>query len=417
MSISSVPSVRSFIWPPGFPHPSRHTARWPLIVRCGVRPLDGWEAVHHSPTGRWCYFNSATGVVSWDMDGIVSSQERRARSPSPKRLQYDGSGVRAAPPPVTPPQHQATFASRAPGAAPAAGPRGGVMRWASGPAISPDGVPPPSRGTAATAPAGIVTGGPVAARKEQGGLGLALPPDLSASPISSKRPALLPPSPAAPVHTNDETADPGSSGDDTPPVSVGDCCVAVRGAALRSEPSLNSPPMGRLVPANSRVRILEVARCWRFPLPGHPVWRVRVGLMDESAAGANAGGRELLPESLGWISMRTAGGDDILRNETRQQQPDRQESTTASTTIPAQQQQQQQKQQQQQQLTPSRSLQAQPDRSISPIRTQQRVAARMARIDRMAEQKEAEYEWKQVAHQSGKSYWYAMTGNAIRSCA
>jgi hypothetical protein len=31
----------------------------------------------------------------------------------------------------------------------------------------------------------------------------------------------------------------------------------------------------------------------------------------------------------------------------------------------------------------------------------------MARIDKLAEQKEIEYEWTQVVHQSGKSYWYA----------
>ena len=40
--------------------------------------------------------------------------------------------------------------------------------------------------------------------------------------------------------------------------------------------------------------------------------------------------------------------------------------------------------------------------------TKQKVAARMARIDKLAQQKEAKYEWTQVAHQSGKSYWYAL---------
>jgi hypothetical protein len=346
------------------------------------------------------------------MDGIAASQERSSRSPSPKkqspspkRLQYGGTGSSTTPPSARSRAAQAVGASRASGAT-ALVPRGGVARWASGPvAISPDGMTP--SGKSATAAATDVDTG-AAGRKENSGSGLTLPPDLPAAPTPSKSPALLPP-PSAPatIRPGDETEDPAvrpePSDGDAPPISVGDCGLLLRGAALRSEPSLNSPPIGQLVPAKSRVRILEVARCWRFPLPGHPVWRVRVGLIDGSASadanGADADREETIPESLGWISMQTEGGDNILCNESRQQQSDQQEATSTSTTQPAQ-----------QQVTPQPSAMhatTNGNRGIEPNHTQQRVAARMARIDRLAEQKEAEYEWTQVEHQSGKSYWCA----------
>ncbi len=129
---------------------------------------------------------------------------------------------------------------------------------------------------------------------------------------------------------------------------------------------------------------------------------MRVGLIDESApAGTNrdgADGEETPPKSLGWISVQTASGDYVLCNESRQQQSSQREDTSLHTEKPAQ-----------QQVTSPSTIHVTTSGtgSVVPNHTQQRVAARMARIDKLAEQKEIEYEWTQVVHQSGKSYWYA----------
>lgn len=383
-----------------------------------IRPLDGWEAVHHAPSGRWCYFNPATGVVSWDLDGVAANNERRSRptSPqlptSPQQSREEGSSARVPRQPGTPTKHQTAVVSKV-GAASTA--RAAAEAYPHGRKPEPEPEPQPQA--------------EVDVRKEHVGSGLPLPPDLSAAPIPSNNPGPAAPPSAIALHTKHEAevgVKPESTDDRTPPVSVGDCCVLLRSALLRSEPSLSSPEVERLA-AESRIRVLEVARCWRFPLPGHPVWRMRVGLVDESVPNENgsvADGTEVLPVSLGWISMKTKAGDDMVRNEATKQVPDEQGVGAAAAVRPAQ----------EQQLTPQLTSIAQPGRPTHPAlqtsatniakrgalltpsdRAQQKVAARMERIDRLAEQKEAEYEWQQVAHQSGKSYWYVRTGDAMRN--
>ena len=196
-------------------------------------------------------------------------------------------------------------------------------------------------------------------------------------------------------------------GGETAPVAEGDRCAVLRSGALRSEASLNSPPMGRLVPAGSAVVILEVARVWRFPLPGEPVWRARVGLVEAEDGGESEG--EV--ESLGWMSLKTAGGKDILRSSdgpSKLQQTPTTAATTTATTLavaaPGSPSPSRGSSAAASPSSPSPSPSSSP-RTIPVSPAQQKIAARLARIDKLAEQKEAEYEWTEVKHQSGKSYW------------
>jgi hypothetical protein len=194
-------------------------------------------------------------------------------------------------------------------------------------------------------------------------------------------------------------------GGETAPVAEGDRCAVLRSGALRSEASLNSPPMGRLVPAGSAVVILEVARVWRFPLPGEPVWRARVGLVEAEDGGESEG--EV--ESLGWMSLKTAGGKDILRSSDGpsklQQTPTTAATTTATTLAVAAPGSPSPSRGSSAAASPSSPSPSSSPRTIPVSPAQQKIAARLARIDKLAEQKEAEYEWTEVKHQSGKSYW------------
>ena len=311
------------------------------------KSLDGWEAVHHAPSGRWCYFNAASGVVSWDLDGIVAGMRSR-----PSSLQQVARDRSASPSARSASPLQMMVA--APVGTPVAAPRAnGLGRWAMNASpITPNRTPAqpavvqrsnrrqpgidPGEGIDPGSPVtrGVVRMDPGETRRRP------TPPDLATAralapavgPGEGVDPGVAPARYlTAAVELRDNVAaepvvvEPEAELEVAPeaaaPVVEGDTCLLLRNGALRSAAPLSSPTM-HVVRAGERVKVLEVAMVWRFPLPGQPVRRARVALLEAPEA------------SLGWVSVVTAGGDSILQNESSPAPPKRKAAARAAAAKP-----------------------------------------------------------------------------------